>query len=145
MTQLRFHPRPVVKQYDSFFNDFFNLPSAWSNPSRDVASIPATNVTETPNAYQLEISAPGRNKEDFNISLDKDLLTISFEKKAENKQEGANSIRREFSFNSFKRSFTLDNKIDASNIQARYESGVLKIDLPKKEEVKNEPKLIAVS
>lgn len=144
MTQV-FTNRPVQRQLDNFFNDFFNLPSVWTNPSRDVISLPAANVHDTPNAYQLEINAPGRNKEDFKLNVEKDLLTVSYEKKEENKVETDNTIRREFSFNSFTRSFSLDEKIDVANIQAKYENGILKIELPKKAQLKEEPKKITVS
>lgn len=144
MTQLKFINRPVSKQFDNFFSDFFS-PSVWSNPSGDVSSIPAANVHETPTAYTLEISAPGRSKEDFHVNLDKDLLTVSYEKKEENKAEGKITLRREFFYNSFKRSFSLDEKIDAANIQAKYENGILSIELPKKPEVQQQPKQIAIS
>jgi len=144
MTQLKFINRPVTKQFDNFLNDFFT-PSVWSNPSTDVNSIPAANVFETPAAYVLEINAPGRNKEDFKLNLDKDLLTVSYEKKEESSSEDFKSVRREFHFNSFKRSFSLDDKIDTSNIQAKYENGILKIDLPKKPEVVQQPKQITIS
>ena len=144
MTQLKFINRPVARQFDNFFNDFFT-PSAWSNPSADVNSIPAANVHETPAAYVLEIKAPGRNKEDFKVNLENDLLTVSYEKKEENTTEGQKTIRREFHYNGFKRSFSLDEKIDASNILAKYENGILKIDLPKKPEVQQQPKQIAIS
>ena len=144
MTQLKFINRPVTKQFDNFLHDFFT-PSVWSNPSTDVNSIPAANVFETPSAYVLEINAPGRNKEEFKLNLDKDLLTVSYEKKEENAQDDLKSVRREFHFNSFKRSFSLDDKIDTSNIQARYENGILKIDLPKKPEIVQQPKQITIS
>jgi HSP20 family protein len=143
MTQLKFINRPVAK-FDNFFNDFFS-PSVWANPSADVASIPAANVHETPAAYVLEINAPGRNKEDFKVNIDKELLTVSYEKKEENNTEDQNTVRREFYFNSFKRSFSLDDKIDVSNIQAKYDNGILKIELPKKPEVQQQPKQIAIS
>jgi HSP20 family protein len=144
MTQVRLSNGPVARQFDNFFNDLFNLPSVWPNPSH-VSTIPAANVTETPNAYQVELNVPGRNKEDFRINVEKDLLTVSFEKKEESTVEETNSIRREFTLKSFKRSFSLDEKVDTSNIQAKYENGILKIELPKKEQVKDEPKLIAIS
>jgi HSP20 family protein len=144
MTQLKFINRPAAKQLDNFFNDFFS-PAVWSNPSADIASIPAANVHETPAAYILEINAPGRSKEDFKVNLDKELLTVSYEKKEENASEDKNTIRREFHYNSFKRSFTLDEKIDINNIQARYENGILSIELPKKPEVQQQPKQIAIS
>lgn len=143
MTQLKFINRPVAK-FDNFFNDFFS-PAVWANPSADVTSTPAANVHETPSAYVLEINAPGRNKEDFKINLEKDLLTVSYERKEENRSEDEKAIRREFSFTSFKRSFSLDDKIDASNIQAKYDNGILKIELAKKPEVQQQPKQIAIS
>jgi HSP20 family protein len=144
MAHLLFNNRPAVKHFDSIFNDLFNMPSVWSNPS-DVNGIPAANVYESPSAYFLELNVPGRNKEDFKINLEKDLLTISFEKKEENVVEGTKSIRREFTATSFKRSFSLDEKIDVANISAKYENGILKLELPKKEEIKQEPKMITIS
>ena len=144
MTQLKFINRPVAKQFDNFFNDFFT-PSVWSTPSHDVAGIPAANVIDTPSAYVLEINAPGRNKEDFKVNVERDLLTVSYEKKEETTTENNKIVRREFHYNSFKRSFSLDEKIDASNIQAKYENGILKIELPKKPEVQEQPKQIAIS
>ena len=110
-----------------------------------MTSLPATNISETAEAYHVEVNAPGRTKEDFKINIEKDLLTVSFEKKEESKTEGVKSIRREFSFSSFKRSFSLDEKVDTSNIQAKYENGILKIDLPKKPEAKPEVKQITVN
>ncbi len=142
MTQVRLNNRPA-RNYDSFFSDFFNLPASWGANAGTGQVL--TNVTETPQSYQLDLNVPGRNREDFRINIDKDLLTISFEKKEEQKTEGVNAIRREFSFNSFKRSFSLDEKIDTDNIQAKYENGILKIELPKKEQIKEEPKTIAVN
>ena len=145
MTHVKFNNRPVVRSYDNFFNDFFNLPVSWANnPASNGGSV-AANVTETNDAFILELNTPGRSKDDFKINVDKDLLTVSFEKKEEQKTEGVNIVRREYSFNSFKRSFTLDEKIDAGNIQAKYENGILRIELPKKEQVKAEPKTISIS
>jgi HSP20 family protein len=102
------------------------------------------NIHETKDAYHLELNVPGREKEDFTINVDKGLLTIGYEKKQEQKSEGYKTVRREFSFESFKRSFTIDEKIDANNIQAKYENGLLKLHLPKKEEHKQEAKQIPV-
>ena len=78
------------------------------------------------------------------INIENGLLTISFEKKVENVSEDVKSVRKEFSFESFKRSFNIDEKIQADNIQAKYENGVLKLYLPKKEEVKETPKQISI-
>lgn len=145
MTQVKFNRAPVSR-YDNFFNEFFNLPALWPAPAHFSGNgNPAANIHETPTAYLLELNAPGRNKEDFKVNVDNDLLTISYEKKEEKTQEDAHSIRREFRFNSFKRSFTLDEKVDTANIQASYENGILKIELPKKENAKAEVRQIEIS
>lgn len=143
MTQVKFNPAPAGR-YNELFNDLFNLPALWSAAPRFSGS-PAANIQETAAAYLLELNVPGRQKEDFKVNVDKDLLTISFEKKEEKVEEGIQSIRREFSFNSFKRSFTLDDRIDVANIRAGYENGILKIELPKKENVNAEARQISVS
>ncbi|MEI2737455.1 MAG: Hsp20/alpha crystallin family protein [Chitinophagaceae bacterium] len=98
-------------------------------------SVPV-NVKETEKGYLLEVVAPGFEKADFKVNLNQNLLTISAEKKEELKEEKEKQIRREYSYRSFKRSFTLDEKIDATNIEASYVNGVLTLNLPKKEEVK---------
>jgi HSP20 family protein len=105
---------------------------------------PPVNIHETADAYHLELSAPGRTKEDFSLSLDNGQLTISFEKKEETRTEDYKTVRKEFSFRSFKRSFNLDDRIDTNGIQAKYENGVLKLLLPKKEEKKESAKQISV-
>ena len=102
------------------------------------------NIHETKDAYHLELSAPGRNKEDFQLSIDKGQLTIAFEKKEETKTEDYKTVRKEFSFKSFKRTFNLDDRIDTNGIQAKYENGVLKLLLPKKAEQKENTKQISI-
>ena len=114
-------------------------------PAKDERfGFPPGNIHETADAYHLELSAPGRSKEDFKLSLDNGQLTISFEKKEENRTEDYKTIRKEFSFRSFKRSFNLDDRIDTNGIQAKYENGVLKLLLPKTEEKKESVKQINV-
>lgn len=137
---------PVAKSLDGFFNDFFNeVPAFGKKLSNDVFGFPPVNITENATAYHLDIVAPGMNKADFNVKLDGNLLTISAEKKDETKYENAKLIRREFTYKSFSRSFTLDEKIDAANIAAKYENGVLKLELPKKEETKALAKEITIA
>ena len=145
MTLVNFNQKPVVKTYDHLFNELFNgFTGSGANPSKEISSIPSANIYETPQAYFVDLNAPGRSKEDFKVNIEKDLLTISFEKKEEQKTEGVNAIRREFNFNSFKRSFSLDEKVNTTAVNAKYENGILKIELPKKEEVKEEVKQIAI-
>jgi HSP20 family protein len=103
------------------------------------------NIIETKDNYELEFNVPGRNKEDFKITVDKNVLTVSYEKKEEQKDESKKFIKKEFSSRSFKRSFNLDEKINAEAINAKYENGILTLTLPIKEEVKVLPKEIAVS
>jgi HSP20 family protein len=123
---------------DSFFYP------AWENRTNQLHH-PATNVYETKEGYSLEMNVPGRNKEDFQIAVEKNLLTISYEMKSEQKQDDKKVLRREFSFQSFKRTFSLDDQINSQAIEAKYENGVLKLWLPKKEEVKETVKQITVS
>lgn len=103
------------------------------------------NIRETKDAYALEVVAPGFEKTDFSVNLDGQTLTIKAEKKAEKQDENEKHIRREFSFRSFSRSFTLDESVDAEKINAKYDNGVLNLTLPKKEEKKNTVKDITVA
>lgn len=102
------------------------------------------NVKETETDYHLELVAPGFEKTDFRIDLEKDLLTISGDKKEVEKNENEKSLKKEFQYKSFKRTFTIDEKIDATGIEANYINGILKVKLPKKAEIKPETKNIEV-
>ena len=135
------------KPFGNLFNDFLNeIPGAARSFGQDLFAFPQTNIHETSEAYHLELIVPGRTKEDFKIQVEQGLLTISFDRKEEtNSQDGYKTIRREFEFKSFKRSFSVDDKVDVEGIQAKYENGVLKILLPKKEESKQSAKQINVA
>lgn len=147
MTNVKFTRKPFEGTFNNFVEDLFSeLPALFktdfNNPERK-GFVPV-NVKETVRNYQLEVVAPGFEKTDFNINLDQTLLTISAEKKEEVKEEDKNQIRREYNFRSFKRSFTLDEKIDATNIEASYINGVLIVILPKKEPVKQSATKIVI-
>ena len=115
--------------FESIFNDtFFN--------DRMVARVPAVNISETAENYHLELAAPGLKKQDFKISLDRQVLNISVEQQNESSEEGKRFSKKEFSYTSFVRSFTLPELADHSRIEAAYEDGVLKVDIAKKEEAK---------
>ncbi|MEL7121332.1 MAG: Hsp20/alpha crystallin family protein [Bacteroidota bacterium] len=140
----RFYPTTSV--IDRFFNDeFFN------KPLRRVVKngfVPAVNVKEDNDKFTVELAAPGLNKEDFKVEVKEDVLNISFENKTETTEGGEdkNFKYREFSRQSFKRAFRLPETVEAGNIEARYENGVLFLEIPKKEEVKPEPaRLIEVA
>jgi len=140
MTTLKFN-QPTLKTLDNFLDNLLNDLPVTKNTTMN---FPAVNISETKDNYELEFNVPGRKKEDFKITVDKNILTVSFEKKEENKEENRQFIKREFITQSFKRSFTLDEKINADNINAKYENGILSLTLPKKEEVKENPKEISV-
>ncbi|MEM6299955.1 MAG: Hsp20/alpha crystallin family protein [Bacteroidota bacterium] len=121
------------------FEDFTS--SNWfDSPAR--TSSPAVNVKETEKSFELEVAAPGLKKEDFNISLDEDILKISAERKTETTEdkEDERYSRREFSYQSFARSFSLPETVNKESIAASYNEGVLSITLPKVE-IKEEPKV----
>lgn len=142
MTYVNFN-RPATRTFNGFFNELFNETQA-AGTGRNYNANPPVNITETESSYLLDVIVPGRNKEDFQVQVDKGLLTISYEKKDEAKVEGQKAVRSEFAFKSFKRSFSLDEKINTENIQAKYENGLLKFVLPKKEEVKESTKQISI-
>lgn len=138
MTYTKFNQKPFENNFNSFVDDLFTeLPNFLKNEFNQTVrkGFVPLNIKETENGYQLEVVAPGFEKADFKIKIDQNLLTISGERKSDVK-ENEKQIRREYSYNSFKRSFTIDEKIDATNIGANYVNGVLILNLPKKEEVK---------
>ena len=131
------------RSISNFVDEIFqSLPAGLGR--EESAFFPPVNIHETADAYHLELSAPGRSKEDFKLAVDGGQLTVSYEKKEENKTEDYKTVRKEFSFRGFKRSFTLDDKINSDGIQAKYENGVLKLLLPKKEQVKESTKQITI-
>lgn len=121
--------------FAEMFNDFFNT---WPMDSRR-NTVPAVNISETGENFRIEVAAPGMEKEDFKISVDNDLLTISAEKKDEKDEKNARYTRKEFSYVSFSRTFNMPEIVDADKIEAAYHNGVMTITLPKKEEAKPRP------
>ncbi len=103
-------------------------------PSRLGITVPSANVVETPKEYNIELAAPGMERKDFNIEVENQCLTISAEKKEETKETEGDYTRREYSFNSFTRSFTLPENIKEGDIDAKYENGILKVHVPKAKE-----------
>lgn len=118
--------------------DLFDLDSDFF-PSRLGINVPTANITETPKEYKLELAAPGLERKDFNVEVDDHTLKISAEKEEEKKEKDGKYSRREYSFNSFSRSFTLPDDVKEGSIDARYENGVLKISIPKVKETEAKP------
>ena len=125
--------------WNNFFNtDLFN----WDNNFVDSGnSIPAVNIKEKPDSFLVEMAAPGMDKKDFKIEIDGSALTISSEKQNEKEEkDGENYNRKEFSYQSFYRTFHLPKEVvNADKIQAKYENGILKLEIPKREEAKQKP------
>ena len=147
MAYVKFNSRPFEGTFNNLVDDLFTeLPVLFKNDFNNTerkGTIPV-NVKETEKSYQLEVVAPGFEKSDFKVNMEQDLLTISAEKKSEVKDENEKYIRREYSFRSFKRSFTIDEKTDATKIEASYINGVLTLNLPKKVEVKQAATTITI-
>ncbi|MBC7721663.1 MAG: Hsp20/alpha crystallin family protein [Pedobacter sp.] len=141
MTLVKRHPANINYLFDEIFNGF---PTNWGKDQVQNTFSPAVNINETNNGYHVELNVPGRNKEDFKVAIDNNLLTIAFEQKEATEQADYKTLRREFSFKSFKRSFSLDEKVNADAVQAKYENGILKLFLPKREDIKIAPKEIAI-
>ncbi|MEM6966773.1 MAG: Hsp20/alpha crystallin family protein [Bacteroidota bacterium] len=142
MTFVNVNPRRRRRHYNAspFFNivnEVFNN-SAAEMGSRNVKSKPAVNIIEGKENFKLEVAAPGINKSDFNIHIEKDVLTISA-KKEHHVEEGTQYSRREFNYNEFERTFHLPETIDTTKIEANFNNGILTITLAKKEEAKELP------
>ena len=131
---------------DVFTRDLWNL--GLNNNSTTNTTIPAVNIKETKDSFVVEMAAPGMTKDDFRVELDGNMLTITSEKKSEyeNKEE-ENYSRKEFSYQSFQRTFQLPKEaVDVDKIGAKYENGILHLMIPKKEEAKPKPaRMIQIS
>lgn len=139
MTLVKFRNRDL---FPTMFREFLDRDlSDMANMGFDNSTMPAVNIKEGKDDFVVEVAAPGMKKDDFKIELDNNVLVISSEKedRKEEKEEGQ-FTRQEFSYQSFKRTFTLPNTIDEKDIKASYKEGILNIVLPKKEEAKEKPK-----
>jgi len=129
---------PLSGLVDSVFNNtlsrFFDDDFWGFNGIVSSSQVPV-NIRETDKTYEMEVVAPGLRKEDFNVSISDNMLTVSFERKQENKEENKSEgyLRQEYRMQSFSRSFTLDDTVDADKISAQYKDGMLHLSLPKKE------------
>ena len=129
--------------FPSFFDRFWNnelMDWGHSNYSSTNTSLPAVNVRETNDDFIIEVAAPGMEKKDFKVSFKNNVLTISSEKENKKEEKDENYTRKEFSYQSFQRSFTVaDNAVQGEKISAKYNNGILNIVLPKRDEVKPQP------
>ena len=130
-------------QYPNLMNHFLEN-NKLEGPDRHYTNfnncLPSVNIKEDADAYILDLAAPGYTKSEFDIKLNNNTLTISSEKKQEdNAEKDEKYTTKEFSFKSFKRSFTLPLTVDREQISASYENGILSLSIPKKEEAKPKP------
>lgn len=128
--------------FPALFDDFF-AKDLWGNTpnSSTNTTVPAVNIRENKDSYEVEMAAPGMTKNDFKVELDGNMLTITSQKQDEKElKDGERYTKREFSYQSFERSFQLSKDVvDADKIEAKYQNGVLHLVIPKKEEVKQKP------
>ncbi len=122
---------------EEFFNNDVLFPRFFDNEIRK--SLPAVNIVESKDDFKIEVAAPGLNKEDFKIDLENNVLTVSSEREEKKEADEEKVMRKEFSFYSFTRSFTLPITVNAEKIEATHKDGILYITIPKKEEAKEKP------
>jgi HSP20 family protein len=139
MTFLKQHNQTV---FDELMNSF---PTSWGKDAPTGYPTASVNISETDDAYHLSLNAPGREKADFKLNVENGILTISYEKSNQQEEVNYKTIRREFTYKSFKRSFSLDDNINAEAIEAKYVNGVLQVLLPKKAIATTSPKQIAIN
>ncbi|APQ18255.1 Hsp20/alpha crystallin family protein [Maribacter hydrothermalis] len=125
--------------FPAFMNDLFK-PDWFGGLENTRASVPSVNIKENEKDFELELFVPGRLKDDFIVEIDNSLLTISADVKQENEEIKENFTRKEFTISSFKRAFTLPDTVATDKIEVTYEGGILKFNLPKKEEALPKPK-----
>ena len=127
---------PLQPFYDDFFRSFKDiLPNdGWTSGMR--STMPAANITEQKDAFEVSLAAPGMKKEDFKVDIEGGMLTVSAEKEKSTEDRDSKFTRREYSYSSFSRSFTLPEDIDRNAITAAYQDGILKLALPKKPEAR---------
>jgi len=130
----------------SVLDDFFKPWNEWFDGGLygRTMNVPAVNIIEHKDEYLVSLAVPGMNKDDFTIDVNGNMLTISSEKEEHKEEKDKKFTRKEYNYSTFSRSFTLPEEINKEKIDARYEDGVLKIALPRKEEVKKNIKHISV-
>jgi HSP20 family protein len=125
-----------------FDRDMFLMPMQMRRQME--ATMPAVNIRDNEKEYVIEVAAPGMKKEDFNIDMEEGTLTISSQKEEETTENKENFRRREYNYSSFSRSFNLPENVKPEDIQARYENGVLSLNVPKKQETERPKKRINI-
>lgn len=128
MNLIRFNQHPTFSNFFENFDRSFS--QNFENSQKDM---PMVNIKDEDKNFVLELAAPGMDKKDFSIKLENNKLTVSTEKKEEKVEDNTNYTLKEYSFNSFSRSFTLPKNAKIEKINADYNNGVLSINIPKRE------------
>ncbi|HNX44214.1 MAG TPA: Hsp20/alpha crystallin family protein [Bacteroidales bacterium] len=134
---------PVIRRksiFPSIVDEFFgkDLVPGWFDSDTGITE-PSVNIVEGKTDFRIEVAAPGLEKDDFRITLQNNVLTISSEKETSKEEKDEKFMRREFSYAQFRRSFSLPDTADSANISANHKNGVLYIAIPKKDEAKEKP------
>ncbi len=132
MTIIRWKQRPMRHNLlDEMLERGFN-----TGFEKKCGCVPATNILEKEESYEIELAAPGMKKDDFKLEVEKNILSVVFEKKEEDKKEEIEYLQREFEMDGFTRSFTIPETADVEKIKARYDNGILFISIPKMEKAR---------
>lgn len=129
MTIIRMQQRPILANLlDNFIEREFS-----TGFERNCGCVPATNILEKGDQFEIQLAVPGMKKEDFKMEVENNVLSVSYERKEEESKEEASYLRREYNLEGFTRSFTIPKYADAENIRARYENGMLYISVPRED------------
>jgi len=144
MTLVKFNNTHKNHLANPFFNDVYSVLNDSLLSNKFATKIPAVNISESTSEFEVELAVPGLKKEDFKISLDKNVLSVSAEKRTETNDETKKFSKREYNYTSFSRSFTLPESADQTKIEADYTDGILKLTIAKKEEAKEQSREISI-
>lgn len=144
MTLVKFNPKSNTSLMPGFNDVFDSILNDTFFSDRMMTKVPAANISESADHFYVELAAPGLKKEDFKLKLERDVLSISVEQVNDDQHQQRNYAKREYSYSSFVRSFTLPESADQNGIEAKYTDGVLCIDIPKREEAKVQSRQIEI-
>jgi HSP20 family protein len=142
MSLIKWNKKDVFPSFSSLMDDFFT--DDFNAGLATTSFFPQANVEETSNEFIIDLAIPGQDKENINVEVDHGMLTISSETEKSEEEKEKNFTRKEYSYSSFKRSFTMPENVDFEKIEANYEKGILRLTLPKLEVVVSDAKKIKV-
>ncbi len=132
MTIIKWHRRPSMSEVmDNMLDRNFN-----TGFEKNCGCVPATNILEKEEGFEIQLAVPGMKKEDFKLEMEEDVLSVIYEKKEEEKKAGEEYLQREFDMDEFTRSFSIPKTADVESIKARYDAGILYISVPKQDKAR---------